>query len=216
MAENGGLRRSIFLGALAALVFAAIWVILRQKHTPDLLVQSDEGWQPDVRVAIGGEVASPGIYTLHGDARVSDLIATAGGYTDKAARDAFNPAARVADGQQYTIPVQTPRASTATPRAAASPSPATTAATTVTASPGRPPATTAATRTPSALAIVNINTASKEELEALPAIGPAIAQRIIDDRAALGPYKQIEDLARVRGISARTIDQLRDRITVGS
>lgn len=214
MGDGGSLRRSIFLGALAALVIVAIWIVLRQKQTPDLLVQSDEGWQPDVRAAISGEVVSPGVYTLRGDARVSDLIAAAGGYTDKAARDAFNPAARLADGQQYVIPVQTPRSPTAAPRPTASPAPTTTTgATTAT---ERPPATSAATRTPSALAVVNINTASKEELEALPGIGAAIAQRIIEDRAALGPYKQIEDLARVRGISARMIDLLRDRITVGS
>lgn len=207
MGEGSGLRRSIFLGAIAALVVAAIWIVLRQKNTPDLLVQSDEGWQPDTRVSISGEVASPGIYTLRGDARLSDLVAAAGGYTDKAARDAFNPAARVADGQQYVIPVQTPRAATATPRPVASPS---SVASTTTAT------TAAAARAPSTPGVVNINTASKEELEALPVIGPVIAQRIIDDRAALGPYTQIEDLARVRGISARTIDQLRDRITVGS
>jgi competence protein ComEA len=62
---------------------------------------------------------------------------------------------------------------------------------------------------------VNINTATRDDLEALPAIGPTIAQRIVDDRIANGPYKQVEDLARVRGISARTVDQLRDQITVG-
>ncbi|MDQ6833855.1 MAG: ComEA family DNA-binding protein, partial [Chloroflexota bacterium] len=61
---------------------------------------------------------------------------------------------------------------------------------------------------------ININTATREELALLPAIGSAIAQRIIDDRTANGPYTQIEDLARVRGVSAHTVDQLRERITV--
>jgi competence protein ComEA len=207
----------MLVGAIGALVIAAIYVLLRQKHTPDLLVRSDEGWQPDVRVAVSGEVIAPGTYTLRGDARVSDLIAAAGGYTDKAERTAFNPVARLADGQQYVIPTQSPRTATAAAtqgRAAASNTPAPTTATVTGAasSAATAPATAPAT---AATTLVNINTATKEELETLPAIGPAIAQRIVDDRTAHGPFKQIEDLARVRGISARTVEELRDRITVG-
>jgi competence protein ComEA len=224
MADGTRVRRAMLLGALAALVVAAIYIILRQKHTPDLLVQSDEGWQPDVRVTVAGEVVNPGMYTLRGDARVNDLIAAAGGYTDRAERGLFNPAARIADGQQYVIPIASPRASTATSRpvVAAPATPAQAATTAASAAAASPVSTSAATpRVPGTAAAatpaarLNINTATKEELEALPAIGPAIAQRIIDDRTAHGPYQQIEDMARVRGISARTVDQLRDRITVG-
>jgi competence protein ComEA len=228
MADGARIRRAMLVGALGALIVAAIYVLLRQKHTPDLLVQSDEGWQPDVRVSVAGEVVSPGTYTLRGDARLSDLIAAAGGYTDKAERNALNPAARLGDGQQYVIPTQSSRtaAQTATaPRAttipAASATPASATATTVsppsatTSAPDTTIAGTTTRATATTAAKININTATKEELESLPAIGPAIAQRIIEDRNAHGPYQQIEDLARVRGISARTVEQLRDRITVG-
>jgi competence protein ComEA len=217
----------MFMGAIAALIVAAIYVLLRQKQTPDLLVLSDEGWQPDIRASIAGEVVVPGTYTLRGDARVTDLIAAAGGYTDKADRNAFNPAARVGDGQQFVIPTPSARTATAAPRPATTPAPASTSTpastplptgatgTAATTAPTiTPPANATATRATAATR-VNINTATKEELEALPAIGPAIAQRIVDDRAAHGPFKQIEDLARVRGISARTVEQLRDLITVG-
>ena len=205
--------RGIIVGAFAAIIVAAIYVILRQRNTPDLLVQSDEGWQPDVRAAVGGEVINPGTYTLGRDARLSDLVSTAGGYTERADRAALNPAARVGDGMEYIIPAQSARAATATSRTPAATSaaivspPATAAAAT--------PRARAARTATGAPAVVNINTATKEELEALPAIGPTIAQRILDDRTANGPYKQIEDLARVRGVSARTVNELRSRITVG-
>lgn len=214
---NGSRARGIALSAVAAIVIAVIYVVLRQRHTPDLLVQSDEGWQPDVRAAVGGEVANPGTYMLRGDARLADLVTAAGGYTDRAERTALNPAARIGDGMEYIIPVQAARAATATARPAASPTTVAATPISTTTAPATAPtsARTVATSTPSATKL-NINSASKEELEALPAIGPAIAQRIVDDRTSNGPYKQIEDLARVRGISSRTVDQLRDRITVGA
>jgi len=221
VSDAGSRRRGLILSAVAALIVAAIYVLLRQRNVPDLIVRSDDGWQPEVRAAVGGEVGNPGTYTLRGDARLSDLVAAAGGYTDKAERAALNPAARVSDGMEYIIPVQTARLASATARASmpAGPSPATLPTTTVetaafsqpSPSPTPRPATKA---TPPAPGRININTASKAELEALPAIGAAIAQRIIDDRTANGPYKQIEDLARVRGVSARTVEQLRERITV--
>ncbi len=202
------------MSALAALVVAVVYVLLRQRNGPDLIVQTDDGWQPDVRVAINGEVASPGAYVLHGDARLADLVGAAGGYTDRAARDTLNPAARVGDGQQYTVPTQSPRTATAGSRAET----ATAAPAVVSMAPATPAASTTPPRTmpPAAMGKININTATKDELEALPAIGVALAERIIADRMANGPYTQIEDLARVRGISPRTVDMLRDRITVGS
>ncbi len=63
---------------------------------------------------------------------------------------------------------------------------------------------------------ININTASLEELQTLPRIGPAIAQRIIDYRKEHGPFKKIEDLLKVQGIGERVFEQIKDRITVGS
>lgn len=219
MAEGGSRRRSIVIGALVGIIVVAISVLLRNRNSPDVLVQSDEGWQPVVRAAIGGEVVNPGTYTLRGDPRLSDLIAAAGGYTDRAERGALNPAARIGDGIEYTIPAQSARTATAANRpptgTAAAQAPLAAAATSST--PAATAATPPARTTPAATAraVVNINSATKEELEVLPAIGPAIAQRIVDDRAANGPYKQIEDLARVRGISARTVNELRGQITVG-
>lgn len=63
---------------------------------------------------------------------------------------------------------------------------------------------------------ININTANLEELQTLPRIGPAIAQRIIDYRKEHGPFKRIEDLLKVQGIGERVFEQIKDRITVGS
>lgn len=256
-------RRGVIAGTLAALVVAAIIAVMRQRAAPDLIVQSDEGWAGEMRAAIAGEVVSPGAYTLRGDARLADLIAAAGGYTDAANRDVLNPAARVGDGQSYTIPVlptPAPRAATSTARAATTtpptlspppsasppmPSPppgaavtglqtvvaaqaalpltpvpgsASAATPTRTPPPGPPPpAPRSPTVTPAMAApagVVNVNTATRAELEALPLIGPALADRIIADRTANGPYRTVDDLARVRGISPRTVEQLRGKIRV--
>ncbi len=62
---------------------------------------------------------------------------------------------------------------------------------------------------------ININTASLEELQTLPRIGPAIAQRIIDYRKEHGPFKRIEDIMKVQGVGERVFEQIKDRITVG-
>ena len=66
-----------------------------------------------------------------------------------------------------------------------------------------------------AAAVVNINTASKDELIALPGIGPAKAQAIVDYRKLNGPFKSVDDLKNVKGIGAKRLDKLRADLTVG-
>jgi len=66
-----------------------------------------------------------------------------------------------------------------------------------------------------ASAVVNINTASKDELIALPGIGPAKAQAILDYRKLNGPFKSVDDLKNVKGIGAKRLDKLRAELTVG-
>lgn len=61
---------------------------------------------------------------------------------------------------------------------------------------------------------VNINAATAAELELLPGIGPALAQRIIEERTRLGSFKSIEDLDKVRGIGPRTLERLRPLVRV--
>src|SRR5258705_11570861 len=56
---------------------------------------------------------------------------------------------------------------------------------------------------------INVNSATAAELELLPGIGPALAKRIIDDRAAHGPFKSVGELDRVQGIGPQTIEHLR-------
>ena len=65
-----------------------------------------------------------------------------------------------------------------------------------------------------ALAAVNINTATKDELVALPGIGPAKAQAIVDYRKAHGPFKTVEELKDVKGIGAKRFEKLKGELTV--
>ena len=62
---------------------------------------------------------------------------------------------------------------------------------------------------------VDVNTADASELERLPGIGPGLARRIVEDRDVHGAFRSLEELARVRGIGAKTIDGVRDYLTIG-
>ena len=66
-----------------------------------------------------------------------------------------------------------------------------------------------------AVAAVNLNTATKDELIALPGIGPAKAQAILDYRKANGAFKSVEELKDVKGIGAKRFEKLKGELTVG-
>jgi len=152
---------------------------------------------PDVMVYVCGAVRSPGVVRLPAGARVTDALELAGGPTAKAELAAVNLAAQVTDGQQILVPERgaTAAAATAAGDAAAS----STAGSAI----GTAPA-----------ALININTASLEELDALDGVGPSTAQKIIDYRTANGGFKTIEEIKEVPGIGDAKFAAMQGSITV--
>jgi len=146
-----------------------------------------------LRVYVSGAVHSPGVYRLPPDSLVVDAIAQAGGETESADLVAINLAHPLRDGEQIYVPALEERA--------APPAPITRSET-VDIDAGQ---TEDAPAGP-----VDLNTASQEELESLPGIGPAMAQRIIDGR----PYSTVDDLTKVKGIGEAKLEKLRPYVTV--
>ncbi|MDN4596261.1 ComEA family DNA-binding protein [Leifsonia virtsii] len=145
-----------------------------------------------VLVHVTGAVRRPGLVSLAAGARVVDAVAAAGGVADDADVAAVNLARPVADGEQLAIPkVGDPPAGAAVGSGSAVGSGA------------------AAGSAP-----VNLNTATQAELEGLPRIGPALAQRIVDWRQANGRFAQPSDLLKVSGIGQKLFDGLKDRVVV--
>lgn len=139
-----------------------------------------------------GAVEHPGVYELGSGARVVDAITAAGGLEDAADSSAINLARVLVDGEQIYVPEL---------GETAPPVPAEGA--------GAGPAGAA-----EAGGLVNINSADAAELETLPRIGPAMAQRIIDHRTTNGPFTAVDDLTDVPGIGEATLAGLRDLVTV--
>jgi competence protein ComEA len=117
-------------------------------------------------------------------------VGAAGGFTAAADPDGLNLARVLGDGEQLVVP-QPGEA----PPAAAAPAP--------TASAGAP-----------AGAPIDLNTATPEQLETLPRVGPAMAQRIIDWRTANGRFASVDDLKNVTGIGDKTFAELKDLVVV--
>jgi len=153
-----------------------------------------------ITVYVCGAVARPGVYDLPAGSRVADLVKAAGGAAAKAELSAVNLAAKLIDGQQIVVPRKVAGASAAAG--------ATTGAPTGAAA----PVTGTAAGVPQAP--VNLNTATLEELDALPGVGPATAQKIIDYRTENGGFKSIDDLKNVSGIGDVKFAALKDAVTL--
>jgi competence protein ComEA len=177
------------LAALGLLGGYALAVRARPQSTKVALASAspDAGAGRKLYVHVGGAVVRPGLYALAEGARVDDAVRAAGGPLEDANLDALNLAARVKDGDKVLVP---PRSADAKGDAGAPPAPG------------------------EQDGLVNLNTATQAELETLPGIGPALAQRIIEFRERNGGFRTVEDLLEVPGIGAKKFEELRDHVTV--
>jgi competence protein ComEA len=142
-----------------------------------------------LRVYVSGAVAHPDVYRLPPSSIVKDAVAAAGGALSGADVVRVNLAQELCDQQQIHVPLQgeTPP-SIDIPMEIRSPS--------------------------RAVGCMDINTATQQELDGLPGIGPAYAQRIIAYRVEHGPFQNVEDLVQIRGIGPAVMDEIRDMICV--
>lgn len=135
---------------------------------------------PEVVVDVVGAVRRPGLYRLREGGRIADALASAGGTTAKADLELVNLAAPIADGEQIVVP----RRGAAGPASGAGAS----------AAPTGP---------------VHLSTATVEQLDALPGIGPVTAQKIVDYRTAHGAFHSVDELDAIAGIGPARLEQLR-------
>lgn len=187
-------------GVLLALVVAiGAWFLLRTPPGPppeDLLPVAGSSAEPaasststtDASIVVvhaAGAVLQPGVYELPPGSRVTDLIDAAGGPAPDADLDRLNLAALVIDGQRVYVPkVGEPT----------------------------PPGDVAGDAQPTGP--IDLNTATLEQLESLPGVGPATAQAIIAERDRRGGFRSVDDLLDVRGIGPAKLDAIRDLVTV--
>lgn len=143
--------------------------------------------RPVLVVHVVGAVRRPGIYRLRDGARIADAVRRAGGAARGADLAGLNLAAPLVDGVQILVPsLQIEQA----PSAAAEPGKGTTAG-----------------------GSVSLSSATLEELDALPGIGPITAQKIVDYRTEHGPFASVDDLDAVPGIGPTRVEQLRALVT---
>jgi competence protein ComEA len=182
-------RRALVAGVVALLLLVVAGKLLLRPARPAV--------PPPVRVAahaghtsaatlfvdVVGAVRRPGLYRLKDGSRVADAVTRAGGPTPKAQIELLNLAARIADGEQIVVP----RRGVAGPAVAA---------------PGGAGAT----------GPVHLNSATLEELDALPGVGPVTAQKILDYRQQHGAFGSVDELDAIAGIGPARLETLRGAV----
>lgn len=195
---------------LAAILSGAVVLLYtggrRESGEPFFTEPTQAGPAGQVMVHVAGAVKNPGLYSLPLGSRVKDAVDRAGGPAPDAALDAVNLAAFVQDGQKVLIPSRA-----AGPEA----EPA--------ASSGAPPAPRPGPRRTVAVkpaaGKISLNSASAQQLERLPGIGPVYARRIVELRQQLRAqngqgFTSVEELLKVPGIGSKRLERIRPHVTL--
>jgi competence protein ComEA len=183
-------RRRIVLGAVVLFVVLAVAgrVLLRPDRPavpPPVRVAAptQSTTASLVYVHVVGAVRRPGLYRLPDGTRVADALRRAGGTTRRAQLELVNLAARIADGEQVVVPRRGSAVGVAPVGSALAPS-----------------------------GPVHLNTATLEQLDALPGVGPVTAQKILDYRQEHGSFGSVDELDAIPGIGPARLEQLRGSV----
>jgi competence protein ComEA len=220
-----GRAGAVALAAIAAIaVLVAIFTLMRDQPAPvrsaklppvEAVSSSTRGPSPGattkpdqpVVVSVVGLVHTPGLVTLAPGARIADALKAAGGTTDGADTVGLNMARQVDDGEQIVVGIapvkgQPPVLGSSVTSGTAAPGPPGTGS-----HPGRPDK-------PGRPAAVNLNTATVQQLDALPGVGPVTAAAIVAWRDANGKFTSVDQLAEVDGIGPGRLEKLRPLVRV--
>ncbi|WP_207628010.1 ComEA family DNA-binding protein [Streptomyces sp. KO7888] len=146
------------------------------------------GAEAEIVVDVGGKVRKPGVHSLPAGSRVEDALRAAGGVKPGTKTDGLNRARFLVDGEQVMVGASAP---------APPPGPGTASGGQAGAGPAAP---------------VSLNTATTDQLDTLPGVGPVLAQHIIDYRTQHGGFRSVDELREVNGIGERRFADLRDLV----
>jgi competence protein ComEA len=194
-------RRSLLAAAVALvlLLLAARYVLPAGTTTPAAPLPPSPSSGPGatgapkarVVVDVVGAVRQPGLYRLSEGSRIADAVTRAGGATPRADLAQVNLAAPIADGEQIVVPR----------RGASAPAGGSAGASASGAGVGG-----------AAAAPVQLSTATLEQLDTLPGVGPVTAQKILDYRTKHGAFHSVDELDAVPGIGPKRLEQLRELV----
>jgi competence protein ComEA len=174
-------RRRVLAGAVAGRQLAGAGGTSSARPVEERPLEAVEAAAPAALVVhVVGAVHRPGLYRLREGSRIADAVRRAGGATKRADLSLVNLAAPVADGVQVVVPRRMTGAAAA-------------------------PGTAQAPAGP-----VHLNTATLEQLDELPGVGPSTAQKILDFRQEHGAFTSVDELDAVPGIGPARLEQLRE------
>jgi competence protein ComEA len=217
-----GRAGAIALAAIAAIaVLVTVFTLMREQPAPvmsaklppvDMAATASRGPSPGpstrpnqpVVVSVVGLVHTPGLVTLAPGARIADALKAAGGSVDGADTVGLNMARQVDDGEQIVVGMAPVKGQPAVLGSSVSPG---------SAAPG-PPSSTSRPGKGAPTAPINLNTATVEQLDTLPGVGPVRAAAIVAWRNANGKFTSVDQLGEVDGIGPGRLEKLRPLVRV--
>ena len=180
----------IKMGVIVLVILIAFMIRISNNKNNDITIEassnSDEVVETTMYVDISGEVKHPGVYQFETGTRLYEVIDKAGGLTKNADKNSINQAEFIEDGEKVVIPTLTGSEETYSDTEG---------------------------NESNSNGLINLNTASKEELMNITGVGEVIAGRIIEYRNST-KFKSIEDVMNVKGIGNATFEKMKSQITV--